>query len=67
MAKAARILTCQRREFERRVDHGPTQSLYIHDPNGYGIELLYELPREVWESDIDAALNSNVELPTESA
>ena len=54
-------------KFERRVDHGPTQSLYIHDPNGYGIELLYELPREVWESDIDAALNSNVELPTESA
>ena len=34
-----------------------THSLYIHDPNGYGVELLYELPREVWEGDIDAALN----------
>ncbi len=42
-----------------------THSLYIHDPNGYGIELLYELPREVWGGDIDAALNFAVQLPTE--
>ena len=42
-----------------------THSLYIHDPNGYGIELLYELPREVWEDDIDGALNYSVSLPTE--
>ena len=44
-------------KFNRRVDHGMTHSLYINDPNGYGVELLYELPREVWEGDIDAALN----------
>jgi catechol 2,3-dioxygenase len=52
-------------KFDRRVEHGMTHSLYIHDPNGYGIELLYELPREVWEGDIDAALNYAVSLPTE--
>ena len=52
-------------KFDRRVDHGMTHSLYIHDPNGYGVELLYELPREVWEGDIDAALNFAVQLPTE--
>jgi catechol 2,3-dioxygenase len=51
--------------FDRRVDHGMTHSLYIHDPNGYGVELLYELPREVWEGDIDAALNYAEQLPTE--
>ena len=34
-----------------------THSLYIHDPNGYGVEVLYDLPREIWEGDIDAALN----------
>jgi catechol 2,3-dioxygenase-like lactoylglutathione lyase family enzyme len=51
--------------FDRRVEHGMTHSLYIHDPNGYGIELLYELPRDVWEGDIDAALNYAVPLPTE--
>ena len=42
-----------------------THSLYIHDPNGYGVELLYELPREVWEGDIDGALNYAQSLPTE--
>ncbi len=52
-------------KFDRRVEHGMTHSLYIHDPNGYGVELLYELPREVWEGDIDAALNFAVQLPTE--
>jgi catechol 2,3-dioxygenase len=52
-------------KFDRRVEHGMTHSLYIHDPNGYGIELLYELPREVWGGDIDAALNFAVALPTE--
>ena len=54
-------------KFNRRVDHGMTHSLYINDPNGYGVELLYELPREVWEGDIDAALNYAVSLPTEGA
>jgi catechol 2,3-dioxygenase len=52
-------------KFDRRVDHGMTHSLYIHDPNGYGVELLYELPREVWENDIDGALNYSRSLPTE--
>jgi len=52
-------------KFDRRVEHGMTHSLYIHDPNGYGVELLYELPREVWEADIDGALNYSVSLPTE--
>ena len=52
-------------KFDRRVEHGMTHSLYIHDPNGYGVELLYELPREVWEGDIDGALNYSVTLPTD--
>jgi len=52
-------------KFDRRIEHGMTHSLYIHDPNGYGIELLYELPRDVWADDIDGALNYSVSLPTE--
>ncbi len=54
-------------KFNRRVEHGMTHSLYINDPNGYGVELLYELPREVWEGDIDAALNYAQAVPTEGA
>ncbi len=52
-------------EFHRRINHGMTHSAYISDPNGYGIEVLYELPRDVWEGDIDAALNYAESLPTE--
>lgn len=51
--------------FEWRVNHGMTHSVYITDPNGYGVEVLYELPRDVWEGDIDAALNYAERLPTE--
>lgn len=52
-------------KFESRVEHGCTHSLYIRDPNGHGVELLYELPREVWENDIYGAVNHYIALPTE--
>jgi len=52
-------------KFHMRVNHGVTHSVYISDPNGYGVELLYELPREMWEGDIDAGLNYFERLPTE--
>jgi catechol 2,3-dioxygenase len=42
-----------------------THSVYISDPDGHGIEVLYELPREVWENDIDAAQNYSEQLPTQ--
>ena len=51
--------------FHRRINHGMTHSVYISDPDGHGIEVLYELPREVWEHDIDAAQNYAESLPTE--
>ena len=52
-------------KFNMRVNHGVTHSVYINDPNGYGVELLYELPRQMWEHDIDAGLNYLALLPTE--
>ncbi len=52
-------------KFELRINHGMTHSVYITDPNGYGVEVLYELPRDVWGNDIDAALNYGERLPTE--
>jgi len=51
--------------FHRRINHGMTHSVYISDPDGHGIEVLYELPREVWENDIDGAQNYAEQLPTE--
>ena len=52
-------------KFHRRVNHGVTHSVYISDPNGYGVELLCELPREMWEADTDADINYFEMLPTE--
>lgn len=51
--------------FHSRLDHGMTHSVYVSDPDGHGIEVLYELPREFWEEDINAALNYAKPLPTD--
>jgi catechol 2,3-dioxygenase len=40
-----------------RGNHGMTHSAYIQDPDGHGIEVLYDLPNEVWERDLNAALS----------
>jgi catechol-2,3-dioxygenase len=50
-------------EFIVRGNHGMTHSAYIADPDGYGIEVLYNVPKEAWEGDIDAALNYFEYLP----
>ena len=51
-------------EFIVRGNHGMTHSAYIADPDGYGIEVLYDLPEEVWSGDVDAALNYFEYLPS---
>lgn len=40
-----------------RGNHGMTHSAYIQDPDGHGIEVLYDLPNEVWDGDVNAALS----------
>jgi catechol 2,3-dioxygenase len=47
----------------RRVERGATNSIHLEDPDGNEIELVFELPRERWEHDIDAALNHAVARP----
>jgi catechol 2,3-dioxygenase len=50
-------------EFVIRGNHGMTHSAYITDPDGNGIEVLYELPKEVWEGDLNKALSHFDPLP----
>ncbi len=50
---------------EMRIDHGMSKSVYIADPDGNGLELMCDLPRELWEDDINKALNHAVALPLE--
>jgi catechol 2,3-dioxygenase len=51
--------------FHVRGNHGMTHSAYISDPDGHGIEVLYDLPPDVWEGDVNAALNYFEPLPNE--
>jgi catechol 2,3-dioxygenase len=48
-----------------RGNHGMTHSAYVVDPDGHGIEVLYDLPKDVWEGDVDAALSYFEPLPPE--
>lgn len=52
-------------EFLVRGNHGMTHSAYIRDPDGNLIEVLYDLPAEVWTADVNAALNYFEVLPTD--
>ena len=58
-----RILKDQGIEFRQRGNHGMTHSVYVADPDGNGIEVLYELPEEVWVGDVNEALNFWENLP----
>jgi catechol 2,3-dioxygenase len=50
-------------EFRVRGNHGMTHSAYVEDPDGNGVEVLYNLPEEVWSGDVNAALNHFEVLP----
>jgi catechol 2,3-dioxygenase len=51
----------------RRVRRGATQSIHLTDPDGTMVELVYELPREAWEADIEGALRHAEEQPIDGA
>jgi catechol-2,3-dioxygenase len=60
------FLTAHSVALHRRVERSVTHSIRLTDPNGYLIELVYELPRALWENDIDAEL-SHQELTYKAA
>ena len=39
-------------EIERVSDHGHAIGIYIHDPDGNGIEVSYEMPSSEWGHDL---------------
>jgi catechol 2,3-dioxygenase len=42
---------------DRAVDHGVTQSLYLRDPDGNGIELFVDVS-DAWRADPAALVNT---------
>lgn len=58
-----RFLTQRGIALGRPLERGATCSIHLHDPDGNGVELVAELPRERWENDIDTALNTVIDRP----
>ena len=38
------------------ADHGVSEAIYLDDPDGNGVELYYDRPREVWPLDAEGNL-----------
>lgn len=51
LADALRRLIDARVPLEGAADHGVSEALYLRDPDGNGVELYWDRPREVWPRD----------------
>jgi catechol 2,3-dioxygenase len=43
------------------ADHGVSEALYLDDPDGNGVELYWDRPREIWPYDQDGKLRMYTE------
>ena len=43
--------------FTGAADHGVSEALYLDDPDGNGVELYWDRPREQWPHEPDGSLN----------
>ena len=51
LADALRRLIEAGIELDGAADHGVSEALYLHDPDGNGVELYFDRPREQWPRD----------------
>jgi len=56
LAGALRRLVDARVPLEGAADHGVSEALYLRDPDGNGIELYWDRPREEWPRDVDGTI-----------
>jgi len=62
LADALRRLVEARIPLDGAADHGVSEALYLRDPDGNGVELYRDRPREEWPHDADGGL-AMVSLP----
>lgn len=53
LARALRALIQRRYPIEGAADHGVSEALYLHDPDGNGLELYWDRAREEWPRAAD--------------
>jgi catechol 2,3-dioxygenase len=56
LADALRRVLAAGIELEGASDHGVSEAIYLRDPDGNGIELYWERPREAWPVAADGQL-----------
>jgi catechol 2,3-dioxygenase len=56
LADALRRLTEAKIPLEGSSDHGVSEALYLRDPDGNGVELYWDRPREQWPRDANGRL-----------
>jgi len=57
LAAALRRLMAHSVRLEGAADHGVSEALYLRDPDGNGIELYWDRPREEWPRNDDGSLS----------
>jgi catechol 2,3-dioxygenase len=61
LADALRRLIDSRVPLDGASDHGVSEALYLHDPDGNGIELYWDRPRDQWPRAPDGTLQMTTE------
>jgi catechol 2,3-dioxygenase len=61
LAVALKRLLDARYPLTGTADHGVSEAIYLDDPDGNGVELYYDRPREQWPFDADG----NLQMVTE--
>ena len=56
LADALRRVSAADIALDGAADHGVSEALYLSDPDGNGVELYWDRPREEWPRDADGAL-----------
>jgi catechol 2,3-dioxygenase len=56
LADALRRVLATGIELEGASDHGVSEAIYLRDPDGNGIELYWDRPREAWPVEADGQL-----------
>jgi catechol 2,3-dioxygenase len=56
LADALRRVLTAGIELEGASDHGVSEALYLRDPDGNGVELYWDRPREQWPRSADGSL-----------
>lgn len=61
LADALRRLMAAGIKLEGASDHGVSEALYLRDPDGNGVELYWDRPKEQWPHDADGNLAMGTE------